>query len=157
MSPWLILPAVLLVAWLWVTTRSIARTRAQLDAAESRLARRFYKLHSRLTEVDVLVRELDFERRRRSGEIRFGPETKHSEAIALHPRIGEILAGFGLAGSGCSGGGLDGDATLVDACRQASLDVQSVIEELDRFTRNPSAPLQVRRAGAKLIRIGRAN
>jgi hypothetical protein len=155
MNLWLAVPAVVLVVWLWLTARSIGRVRAQLDAAESRLARRFYHLQSRVAEVDAVVRELDFERRRRNGEIRFVPETKLAEAIALHPRIGEILAGFGLAGSGCSGGGFDGDATLLDACRRASLDVRAVIAELDRFVRNPDAPVQVEPSTAKLYRLGR--
>ena len=154
MSPWLALPLLVLVAWLWVTTRALARMRGQLDAAESRLARRFYKLQGRLTELDAIVRELDFERRRQRGEIQFGPETRLSEAMTLHPRVGEILAGFGLAGSGCSGGGFAGDTTLAEACRQANLDVRSVVQELERFVLNPDAPVQVQAATAKLYQIG---
>ena len=60
-----------LVVWLWLVSRSLHKIHRQLDDAESRLARRFYTLQGRLTEMDSIVRELDFERRRAAGEIRF--------------------------------------------------------------------------------------
>jgi hypothetical protein len=153
MSPWLILPLVLFVAWAWVTARAIARLRGELGQAESRLARRFYKLQGRVTELDALVRELDFERRRRRGEIRFTGETTLAEAIAVHPRVGEILAAYGLVGSGCSGGGTNGGASLGRACADASLDLRTVLQALASFVENPDAPALARPETARLYHI----
>jgi hypothetical protein len=156
MSPWLLIPLGLLGAWIWVTGRTMARTGRQLQEAESRLARRLYKLQGQITEIDATVKELDFERRRRRGEIRFTADTTVAESVAVHPRVGEILAGFGLAGSGCSGGGGPAPgSTLAAACAERSLDVRSVLEALDRFVTDPDAPVAVEAATAKLYRIRR--
>jgi hypothetical protein len=154
-SPWLVVPLVLLVAWLWLTTRALGRIRDELGEAESRLARRFYKLHGRVAEIDAVVRELDFERRRRRGEIRFTAETRVGDALAVHPRIGEILAAYGLTGAGCGGGsGPPEDATIAEACRGASLDVKAVLGTMERFLADPDAPIQAHAASAKLHGIG---
>lgn len=154
MTLWLAAPLVLLIAWLWLTARAIARVRRDLGEAESRLARRFYKLHGRLTEIDTVVRELDFERRRRRGEIRFTAETRVGEALAVHPKVGEILAAYGLAGSGCSGGGGPAeDATLAEVCRNSNLDLRAVLGTMERFLADPDAPIQAQAATAKLHSI----
>jgi len=153
-SLWLIAPFVLLIAWLWLTMRAVARVRRELGEAESRLARRFYKLHGRVTEIDGLVRELEFERKRRRGEIRFTPEMRVGDALAVHPKVGEILGAYGLAGGGCSGGGgPPEDATLAEVCRSSSLDLRAVLHTMDRFLENPDAPIQAEPATAKLHSI----
>jgi hypothetical protein len=131
----------------------MAQLRSDLDQAEARLARRLYKLQGRVTEMGAVVHELDFEQRRRRGQIRFGPETTIAEAIAVHPRVGEVLAGFGLVGSGCSGGGLDTGATLARACSEASLDLRVVLQALDAFVANPEAKPAASAQAAKLHRI----
>jgi hypothetical protein len=153
MSPWLLVPLGVIVVWMWLSARAASRLRRDLDQAESRLARRFYKLQGRVTEMDVIVRELDFERRRRRGEIRFTPETTIADAIAVHPRVGEILARFGLVGSGCSGGGLDGGATLARACSEASLDLRAVMQALVGFVEDPDSKPAANAQAAKLHRI----
>jgi hypothetical protein len=150
-----ILPLVLLLVWLWLVSRSIARLRGELDQAESRLARRFYTLQGRVSEIDATVRELDFERRRALGEIRFDPSMTIGEAVAVHPKVGEILVAFGLGGGGCAGGGLAETISIADACSGASLDVQAVLNALRRFADNPDAPLAAHAATAKLHQIER--
>lgn len=150
----MIIPLVIVVAWLWLASRAIARIRGELAEAESRLARRFYKLHGRVTEIDTMVRELEFERKRRRGEIRFTPEMKVGEALAIHPKVGEVLAAFGLTGAGCSGGsGPDEEASLLEACRGASLDARPVIGALDAFLEDPDAPVRAEPATARLHEI----
>lgn len=153
-----VIPLALMIAWLWLTTRAVAKARREVEEAESRLARRFYKLHGRVTEIDSVVRELDFERRRRRGEIRFAAETTVGEALGVHPRIGEIFAAYGLTGSGCSGGGGPAEsATLAEVCRGASLDLRAVLATMDRFLEDPDAPIQAQAATAKLHRIQTLN
>lgn len=65
--------------------RRTSQARREVREAESRIARRFYLLQGRVTEIDALVRELDFERRRLRREIRFEPSTRLGEAMAVHP------------------------------------------------------------------------
>jgi len=149
------IPALLVLTWMWLTTRVITRLRRELGEVESRLARRFYTLQGRVTEIDATVRELDFERLRKRGEIRFDASMKVAEAIAIHPKVREIFAAFGLSGAGCSGPGLNEDATIAEACRDASLDRHAVVEALLRFVDDPAAPIEARAASAKLHQIGK--
>jgi hypothetical protein len=147
----LILLAVLLAVLLLL--RRTATVRREVAEAESRLARRFYLLQGKVTEMEAVVRELEFERRRLRGEIRFAPSTRLSEALAVHPRVREILGGFGIAGSGCSGGSLDESRTLAETCAAASLDTRAVLDALGRFLQDPSAPVEARASAARIYRI----
>jgi hypothetical protein len=134
---------------------SIGRIRGDLAQAESRLARRFYKLQGQVTDLEATVRELDFEHKRRRGEIRFTAETTLGQALSVHPRVGEILAAFGLTGSGCSGGGLNEAATLARACSDSHVDLRAVLQALAAFVENPDSPVSARPETAKLYRIER--
>jgi hypothetical protein len=133
--------------------RRTSQASREIREAESRLARRFYLLQGRVTEIDALVRELDFERRRLRGEIRFEASTRLAEALAVHPRVREILGGFGITGSGCSGGALDESQTISEVCAASSLDARVVLEALGRFLDDPLAPLDARATAARIYRI----
>jgi len=149
----LILPFLVLVAWLWLLSRSVRKLGDELQAAESRLARRFYTLQGRVTEISGTVRELDFERRRNAGLLAVRPEMTLTELHEIHPRVREILTSFGLAGGGCSGPGLDESQTLLDACRARSLDPRTLVSALEGFLRNPDAPVEAQVATTKLYQI----
>lgn len=149
-------PLLLLVAGLAVTgllLRRLARLGREIRDAEARLARRFYLLQGKVTELESLVRELEFERRRLRGDIRFEPSMRLEEAFAVHPRVREILAGFGITGSGCSGGSLDESRTIARACADASLDPRAVLDALGRFLADPSTPVPTQAASARIYRI----
>jgi hypothetical protein len=143
----------LLVAAVVLLVRRTARLSREIREAESRLARRFYGIQGRVTELDTLVRELEFERKRIRGEIRFESGTRLSDALAVHPRVREILGGFGLSGSGCAGGGLDESRTISEACAAASLDTRVVLDALRGFVDDPAAKVEVRSAQARIHRI----
>ena len=147
----LIVAALVILAVLMLRRTSIARR--DVRDAEARLARRFYLLQGRVAEIDVLVRELEFERRRQRGEIRFAPSTRLQEALAVHPRVREILAGFGITGSGCSGGSLDESRTLAETCAASSLDTRVVLDALRRFLEDPAAPVETKASAARIYRI----
>lgn len=160
MSLFVVVPVLVLAASLWWLTRGVVRLRREIGEAESRLARRFYTLQGRVAEIDATVRELDFERRRQRGEIRFAPDTRIEEALGVHPKVREIFAAFGIGGSGCSAPGLEGSRTIGETCRRASLDVDAVLAALHGFLSDPAAPVEARPATAKLHRIekmGRAS
>lgn len=147
----LILAALVVLAVLLFRKTAIARR--EVREAESRLARRFYLLQGRVTELDAIVHELDFERRRLRGEIRFLPSTRLQEALAIHPRVREILAGFGISGSGCAGGSLDESRTLAETCAAMSLDTRVVLEALGRFLEDPAGPVEARASAARIYKI----
>ncbi len=158
---WLfVIPVVVLLAALWWLARSVVRLRREIGEAESRLARRFYTLQGRVSEMDSTVRELEFERRRQRGEIRFDQDTTIDDALSVHPKVREIFAAFGITGGGCSGPGLDQSQTIAEACRRSSLDMRAVLGALASFVKDPSAPVDALPATAKLYRIekmGRAS
>jgi hypothetical protein len=153
---WILVTLVaVLIAALLLVARAGARLRHEIGEVESRLARRFYTLQGRVTEIDTTVRELEFDRKLRRGEIRFDAGMTLGDAAAVHPKVQEIFAAFGLAGGGCSGPGVDGSRTIREACRDASLDPGAVLGALARFAEDPSAPVDARASTAKLHRIER--
>ena len=129
------------------------RIQDEISAAESRLSRRVYLLQGRVTELDATVRGLEFDRRNARGEIRFEADDRLAEAFAIHPRVREVFAAFGLAGEGCSGPAPPESKTIREACTDASLDVRTVLAALDRFLRDPDGPIDARAASARLHRI----
>ncbi len=144
---------VLLLAGALLAHRRMVRLRDEIGAAESRLARRFYLMQGRLAELDSTVQRLEFERRRAAGQIRFTPQMPLAEAFAVHPRVREVFAAFGLSGGGCSGPGVAESRSIAEACSELSLDPRSVLEALDRFVQDPEGPIEARAATAKLYRI----
>jgi hypothetical protein len=143
-----------LVFWIWYSARRMSRLRRAVEESESRLARRVYTLQGRLAGITATVRELDFERRRQRGQIRFDASTPLADAFAVHPRVREVFAAFGIGGGGCAGGGgVDESKSIAEACSEASLDTRSVLEALDRFVRDPDGPIEARAAQAKIYQI----
>ena len=137
-------------------SRRLGKVRREIEEAEARLGRRLFRVQGRLAELESGVSELEFERRRARGEIRFDARTKLADAIAVHPRVLEILGGFGIAGGGCGGGSLDESGTIHDACRAASVDPTDVLEALRRFVDDPDGKGAAPDAAqAKLHQIGR--
>ncbi|MBZ0267482.1 hypothetical protein K8I85_04955 [bacterium] len=142
--------AVVLVFTHW----SRLRLRDEISAAESRVSRRVVLLQGRVAALSATVQRLEFERRNARGEIRFEASMTLDDAYAVHPRVREIFAAFGLGASGCSGGGApDASRTIAETCGEASLDVDSVLAALRTFLRDPDGPLQTEPASARLHRI----
>ncbi|MCA9754071.1 MAG: hypothetical protein R3B81_13590 [bacterium] len=142
-----------LAVWIWFSARKMARLSAQIGEAESRLARRVYTLQGRMAELSATVHELDFERRRSRGLIRFAPDMRLEDAFDVHPRVREVFAAFGVGGGGCSGGSVDESRTIADVCRDSSLDSRSVLAALDRFVRDPDGPIEAKAASARIHQI----
>ena len=150
---WSLLLSIAGIVGLGLLIRRLTRLSHEIREAESRLARRFYLLQGRVTELDATVRELEFERRRLRGEIRFEPSTRLEQAFEVHPRVREILGGFGIAGSGCAGGALDETRTIAEACAHASLDTRVVLEALGRFLADPAGRVDAQAATARIYKI----
>ncbi len=148
--------ALLAILAVGILSRRLGRARRELEAAEIRLGRRLFRVQGRLSEIEATVGELEFERRRTRGEIRFDAKTTLDDAIAVHPRVREILGTFGITGGGCAGGSLDESQTIVEACRGAAVDPGAVLDALRRFVDDPETRLESSEsAQSKLHQIGR--
>jgi len=146
--------ALLVLGWALYGLVARVRLRDEISAAESRLSRRLYLLQGRVAELSATVQQLDFERRLARGEIRFAADMPLKDAYAVHPRVREVFAAFGLAGQGCSSGSAAPDhQTIAQACRAASLDPQAVLRALDGFLADPDGPIRTSTATARLYRI----
>jgi hypothetical protein len=146
---------IVVLAWALYGHISRIRLRDEIGASESRLSRRVYLLQGRLAELAATVQQLDFERRNARGEIRFTPDTTLGDAYAVHPRVREVFAAFGLSGGqGCSPGAAPEETqTIAQVCRAASLDAQNVLQALESFLADPAGPIRTSPATAKLYRI----
>jgi hypothetical protein len=151
-----VLGILLLVVLFAITGRRLARLNKKLEEAESRLGGRLYRVQGRLAEMEATVHELEFERKRTRGEIRFDLSMKLEEAMGIHPRVREILGSFGISGSGCAGGALDESRSIHQACRAASVDPAAVLESLRRFIADPEEAKTPDASQAKLYQIGRS-
>ena len=147
--------AVLILAWALFGHIARIRLRDEIAAAESRLSRRVYLLQGRFAELSATVQQLEFERRNARGEIRFTPDMTLGDAYAVHPRVREVFAAFGLTGQGCSSGAAapPDTQTIAEACRSASLDPNAVLQALDRFREDPTGPIRTSPQAARLYRI----
>lgn len=141
----------------WFLVRRLGIQRRELKEAEERLGRRIYRVQGRLAEIESLVRELEFEKKRLRGEIRIEAGMKIEEAFEIHPRVREILGTYGISGGGCSGGSLDEGVSIRDACALASVDPAAVLDSLRRFVADPRAvnTPEIARS-AKLYSIGKS-
>lgn len=143
-----------LAVWIWYSGRRLAKLRRSVEETESRLARRVYTLTGRVAELTATVRELEFERQRARGLVRFEGDMTLADAFEVHPRVREVFAAFGVGGGGCSGGsGLDESLTIMETCREYSLDSANVLGALRRFLENPDGPIEARAASAKIYQI----
>lgn len=88
-----------------------------------------------IEELRKQIRRLDFEIKRRGGEIRISPEMKIAEILAIHPRMKEVLAGVHLGG--CSSCSTSENETLAAGAASYGLDIDMIMTELNRFLANP--------------------
>jgi hypothetical protein len=121
----------------WLVLRRQRRLGGDIEEAESRLARRHYRLQSQLGTLEARVRELEFEARKARGQVRFDPDMTIREILAVHPRTREILAAYGVLRPV---GSVDEEATLRRVCRERSLDAALVLDTLRRFAADPARP-----------------
>jgi hypothetical protein len=136
---------------LWIGIRRISRLRARVEEMKRLHDRRFYPLQRRVSQVESAIGAIEFDRRRERGEIRFEPEMTLGELMAVHPRVREILAFYGLTRD--RGSHETEDSTLARACADAGVDAQQVLEALYRFAADPSHPIAglSERGGSRLM------
>jgi hybrid cluster-associated redox disulfide protein len=94
--------------------------------------RRLYLAQARLNELESLVqKELQTVRalmRRQSGDLPFEPTMKIADAIAIDPRVREVLAQFHLGG--CSSCAINEEHTIEQAALSYGVDLERLMAAL---------------------------
>ncbi len=129
--------AALIIAALSLIIAYLALRRA--DATEKRLSEangKLVELRSQLTDADGKMRqeliELRLAMRRQAGELSFAPDMTIAEAMAVHPKVAEVLASFQLGG--CSHCAVSDVDTIQGACQTYGIDQKALMNALSDLT-----------------------
>jgi hybrid cluster-associated redox disulfide protein len=111
--------------------------------------RRLYLAQARLTELESTVqKELQALRglmRQQSGGPLFESTMKIADAIAIDPRIRDVLAQFHLGG--CSSCAVNEDQTIAQAAMSYGADLDRLMAALSALSDGPESPLSPSRPG----------
>jgi len=128
----------LLIAYLAV------RRAGALDERLSRANSNYMELRAELSEtrakLDARLVDLRVDLQRQAGKLRFEPGMTIAEALALHPRVGEVLARFQL--SGCSDCAISDVDTLAGACQSYGLDQNALMAALAELAEPAAAAVK---------------
>jgi hybrid cluster-associated redox disulfide protein len=124
----------LIVAALALLVAYISTRRANaLDQRLARLESSLYSLKGDVMEqterLDERLTDLRFEMRRQAGNLGFVPTMTIAEALDVHPRVGEVLAGFHLGG--CSHCAVSDVDTIEGACQTYGIDQKALMAALN--------------------------
>jgi hybrid cluster-associated redox disulfide protein len=102
--------------------------------------RRLYLAQARLSELESTVhselQRLRATMRRQSGGALFEPTMKIAEAIAIDPRVREVLAQFHLGG--CSSCAIDDEQTIERAAASYGVDLAHLMAALEALEKGPA-------------------
>jgi hybrid cluster-associated redox disulfide protein len=114
---------------------AIRRAGALAERAD-RAANSVLELRSALNEtndkLDSALTDLRFEQRRQAGETIFTPKMTIADALQVHPKVGEVLAGFHLGG--CSSCAVSDVDTIEGACQSYGIDQAALMNALNGLT-----------------------
>jgi hypothetical protein len=128
---WLaLLIGIVALGYAWRLQQDLARVTRRLD----RYNRALYdandqirRLEEELADTAVQLRvELG---RQQPAALTFTPKMTVRAALAVHPQVEQILAGFHLGG--CSSCAVVPDATLTQACREQGRDLEQLLQTLN--------------------------
>ncbi len=130
---WILLAAVGFHSFLASSAAKAAQRRA------SQMSDRLYSWGSEtrtmMEELRQQIRRLDFEIKRRAGELTISPEMSIADILAIHPRMKEVLAGVQLGS--CSGCAASGNESLAAGAASYGLDINLIMGEIHRFLTDP--------------------
>jgi hybrid cluster-associated redox disulfide protein len=136
---------------LGMATMTFLRQRPWREALRD-AQRRLYLAQARLTELENLVqKELQSVRalvRRQSGDPCFEPTMKIADAIAIEPRVREVLAQFHLGG--CSSCAINEEHSIEQAALSYGIDLERLMAALTALSTGQEAPPSSPRPGGLL-------
>jgi hybrid cluster-associated redox disulfide protein len=116
--------------------------------------RRLYLAQARLNELESAVqKEMQSLRavvRQQSGGATFAPTMRIAEAIAIDPRVRDVLAQFHLGG--CSACAINEEHSIAQAALGYGIDVGRLMAALEALQREPQ-PLQSRPSQSNLLQL----
>jgi hybrid cluster-associated redox disulfide protein len=126
-----VLVALAAFAALGIAIITLLRQRSWREALRD-AQRRLYLTQARLNELESLAqKELQTVRtlmRRQSGDLSFEPTMKIADAIAIDPRVREVLARFHLGG--CSSCAINEEHTIEQAALSYGVDLERLMATL---------------------------
>jgi hybrid cluster-associated redox disulfide protein len=139
----IVLVVLLALGALVISTVTWFRQRFLRDALRDAL-RRLYLAQARLNELESTVQK-DMQAlrgmvQRQSGGIVLEPSMKIAEAIALDPRMRDVLAQFHLGG--CSSCAIDEEDTIEQAAVSHGIDLGRLMAALTALSHGQEPPLQ---------------
>lgn len=143
----LIIAVVALLA-AFLAVRRAGSLQERLDSANSTV----FELRGALNELDERLGQqlldLQLNLRQQAGEAIFRPDMTIAEALAVHPKVNEVLADFHLGG--CSQCAVSDVDTIQGACQTYGLDEKALMAALNSLIGGGSASGPIKIPNVKL-------
>jgi hybrid cluster-associated redox disulfide protein len=121
--------AVVALILAYLALRRSGALAGQLSSAQSSLFSLRGELNEAREQLEASLAELRVEAKRQAGELKFDPAMTISAAMAMHPRVVDVLANFHLGG--CSHCAISDVDTLEGACQSYGIDQAALMQALD--------------------------
>jgi hybrid cluster-associated redox disulfide protein len=121
--------ALVALAYAWKLQQELNTATRRLDRYNRALFDANDELRRLRQEMTTALAGLRVEIKRITNTVRFEPQMTIREAQLLHPQTQQVLAGFHLGG--CNSCAVDPEETLVQACAEHGIDVNTVLHNLN--------------------------
>ena len=119
------------LAYAWKLQQELNTATLRLDRYNRALFDANDELRQLREQMTTAIAELRIEIKHTAGAVRFEPQMTVREAQLLHPQTQQVLAAFHLGG--CSSCAVDPEDTLVRACAEHGVDVDTVLDNLNQL------------------------
>ncbi len=121
--------AVLALVGAFLATRRAAVLQEKLDRTTSQLHELRSATNATVEELQGKLNDVSLQVRRQSGQPIFDPHMTISEALAVHPKVADVLASFHLGG--CSHCAVSDVDTIEGACQTYGIDQVGLMKALN--------------------------
>ncbi len=121
--------AVLALVGAFLATRRAAALQEKLDRTTSQLHELRSATNATVEELQGKLNDVSLQVRRQSGQPIFDPHMTISEAMAVHPKVADVLASFHLGG--CSHCAVSDVDTIEGACQTYGIDQAGLMKALN--------------------------
>ncbi len=121
--------AVLALVGAFLATRRAAALQEKLDRTTSQLHELRSATGATIEELQGKLNDVSLQVRRQSGQPIFDPHMTISEAMAVHPKVADVLASFHLGG--CSHCAVSDVDTIEGACQTYGIDQAGLMKALN--------------------------
>lgn len=126
-----------LAAYTFILGQRVKSAQRRTEQLTDRLYSWGSETRTLIDEMRKQIRRLDFEIKRRAGEIEISPEARVSDLLLLHPRMKEVLDGLQQGGCGSGGCSSGSPETLAATAATVGASIDAVLAEIQRFLQDP--------------------